>query len=854
MYPRSFLKIIDRLSGCTLFTTFDVRWGYNNIRIKEGDEWKAAFLTHEGLFEPTVMFFGLTNSPATFQAMMNTIFRKEVAEGWLSVYMDDIAIHTKPLPHETPEEHVLRHRRLVHIVLDRLAANDLYLKPEKCQFEQQEIAYLGVRVGNGVLQMDPKKLTGVADWPQPRTPTEVRKFLGFTGYYRYFVPNYSRIARPLLDLTKKAISWDWTPHHTRAFEELKTRMCAAPVLRQPDFSRKFFLQVDASGYGVGAVLSQEGPHTSPALAKRTKPVLHPTAYYSATFTPTERNYDIYERELLAVMKSLAHWRPYLGWTKEPFTILTDHANLQYWKSPQNLNRRTARWHADLQEYDFEIRYIPGKTNTPADELSRPADADQGGNDNKGVIMIPPSRYTIKAATLLSEDEDAKRDIMTWAHDHPTAGHPGRDETIRRTKTRYFWPGMNAWVTEYVKGCATCQQNKVLTHRHKSPLYRITVPTDARPFQQVAMDLITGLPRSGKHDAILTIVDHGCSRGAIFLPCSTTITGEGVAQLYFRHIFPWFGLPTKIISDRDPRFTSHFGRALTRRLGISQNLSTAFHPQTDGLSERKNQWVEQYLRLVTSLEPEAWSQWLPLATLIHNNRQNATTKISPNNILIGYEPVESTLMPPPSGNETTEQRVTRMVEFRREAITMLNKLAQRNPIIDGQYHKGDHVWLEASHLKLPHQATKLAPRRYGPFLIVQEISPVAYRLKLPVSWRIHDVFHTSLLTPYRETTEHGPNFSRPPPDMIEGEAEYEVESIVAHRHFGRGKKLHYLIKWKGYPASDNTWEPEKNIHAPDLVLRYRQQGGQQDSRQQFARQPRQSPAKPLRHKKDACTTK
>jgi RNase H-like domain found in reverse transcriptase len=186
--------------------------------------------------------------------------------------------------------------------------------------------------------MDPKKLKGVVDYARPKNPTEVRAFLGFTSYYRYFIQGYSQIARPLLDLTKKTETWHWGDAQEQAFQTLKDKMCSAPVLLQPDFSKKFYLQTDASAYGVGAVLSQEGG-TGPT--NPTKPRLHPVAYYSATFTPTERNYDIYERELLAIMKALVHWRQYLGWTKEPFTIMTDHANLQYWKSPKNLNRCTA---------------------------------------------------------------------------------------------------------------------------------------------------------------------------------------------------------------------------------------------------------------------------------------------------------------------------------------------------------------------------------------------------------------------------------------------------------------------------------------------------------------------------------
>ncbi len=192
-------------------------------------------------------------------------------------------------------------------------------------------------------------------------------------------------------------------------------------------------------------------------------------------------------------------------------------------------------------------------------------------DKEGRLVVPP-------------DDELKRKIMKELHDHWGAGHPGRDETTRRVLHNYLWPLGRAWIAQYIKGCTTCQQNKNLTHVIKTPLYKITVPENAPPFTQIAMDLITGLPKSRGYNAILTIVNHGCSRGAIFLPCNTTITGPQIVQLYYKHIYPWFGLPTKVISDRDPRFMSHFGWSLAKKLGIRWNLSTAFHPQMDGLTK------------------------------------------------------------------------------------------------------------------------------------------------------------------------------------------------------------------------------------------------------------------------------
>ena len=248
--------------------------------------------------------------------------------------------------------------------------------------------------------------------------------------------------------------------------------------------------------------------------------------------------------------------------------------------------------------------------------------DQGRWQKVGRLVIPPN-------------EQLKREILQVLHDAPTAGHPGRDETFTQVSQTYWWPGMRTWITDYVAGCAICQQNKNITHRKRTLLYRIPTPEGALPFQQIALDLITGLPPNGPHDSVLTIVDHGCSRAAIFLPCATTIMGPGVAQLYFDNVYRWFGLPSKIISDRDPRFTSHFGCALANKIGAKQNLSTTFHPQTDGLSERKNQWIEQYLCLIANAQQEDWSQWLTVATAVHNDHVNATLGMAPSEILLGY---------------------------------------------------------------------------------------------------------------------------------------------------------------------------------------------------------------------------
>jgi len=255
-----------------------------------------------------------------------------------------------------------------------------------------------------------------------------------------------------------------------------------------------------------------------------------------------------------------------------------------------------------------------------------------------------------------------------------AGHPSQDETFTQVSHLYWWPGMRTWIMDYIAGCAVCQQNKNITHRACTPLYRIPTPENALPFQQIALDLITGLPPNGPHDSVLTIVDHGCSRAAVFLPCATTIMGPGIAQLYFNNVYRWFGLPSKVISDRDPHFTSHFRRTLANKIRAKQNLSTAFHPQTDGLSERKNQWVKQYLHLVVNAQQGDWSQWLMVASAVDNDHVNSTLGVTPIEALLGYRPTLHPDQNVATNNQTVEQHLETLHQKCAQAIAAINKVA------------------------------------------------------------------------------------------------------------------------------------------------------------------------------------
>src|SRR6201996_6875418 len=833
--------LICDLGGASIYTKLDIRWGYNKVRIKKGDEHKAAFKTRRGLYEPTVMFFGLTNSPATFQAMMNALYREVIQKHEergtiIRIYMDDIAVATK-----APSMQL--HTDAVSDILQVAKDNSLFFKLQKCIFSTPSIDYLGVILGKDGTKMDPVKVEAMRRWPIPTNVKGVRSFHGFCNFYRAFIAGFSKIAHPLNDLTKKGWPFQWTAAAQKAFNTLKDLVTREPVLLHPILTKPFELEVDASGYALGAVLMQQGNDEKQ----------HPVGFYSSSLTPAERNYDIYDLQLLAIVKALQHWRPLLAGSPYKIKVFSDHMNLQYWRDPQKISRRVAREVLELADYDIEIHHLKGSANGRADALSRRPDYDQGEEDNEGVTVLPDALFirttrregeegqdesTIKrwvdphqlkkvqgrwekdGRMVVTAKSPITRQIISNHHDLPAYGHPGISRTTELVQRNYWWPTLRQDVIQYVRGCAKCQQHQVNTRPTQAPLSPIFPEEGALPFEVIAIDFITKLPTSRGYDSILTVTDHDCSKASLFIPCHEEISAEGVAQLFVSYVFCHYGLPRKIISDRDPRFTSKFMKELCQILGIKQNISMAYHPRMDGQSERTNQWLETYLRFFINHQQDDWATYLPLAEFAHNNWKSATTGESPFHLLLGSHP-HAEWSTTPSALPQVTRCLEQLHQIRAQAQEAMTKAQEmwvkhRNT---PQYQKGDLVWLEGRNLRTDQPAAKLAARRHGPFPIAQVMSPVTYQLTLPATWKLHPVFHTDLLTPYRETSFHGKNYQRPPPELIDGAEEYEIEKVLGERHHGRKKKRQYLVKWKGYPDSDNEWVNADDMNADEAVKEY-----------------------------------
>ncbi|WVZ69639.1 hypothetical protein U9M48_018398 [Paspalum notatum var. saurae] len=800
-------ELLDELHGACFFTKLDLRSGYHQVRMHPSDVHKTAFRTHDGLYEFLVMAFGLCNAPATFQALMNDVLRPFLRR-FVLVFFDDILIYSR-----TWADH-LRH---IRAVFDVLQQHRLFLKRAKCAFTASSVAYLGHVVSAAGVAMDPTKVQAVRDWLQLRSARAVRGFLGLTGYYRKFVHNYRTIAAPLTALLRKE-GFSWSPEAAAAFAALKDAVTSAPVLALPDFTKLFVVECGASSHGFRAVLVQDS---------------HPIAFFSRPVAARHRALAAYERELIGLVHAIRHWRPYL-WGRH-FIVKTDHYSLKYLLDQRLSTIPQHHWVGKLLGFNFAVEFKPGHSNAVADALSR-----RDTPEDSAVLVLSAPRFdfidrlrqahaTDPALLALQDEIRAGSRPLPWAladglvqyngrlYIPPTSpllqevlvavheeGHEGVQRTLHRLRRDFHFPNMRRAVQDLVRACAVCQRNKS-EHLHPVGLL-LPLPVPQGVWTDVAMDFVEALPRVRGKSVILTVIDR-FSKYCHFIPLAHPYSAESVAQAFFAEIVRLHGIPQSIVSDRDTVFTSNFWRELMRLSGTKLQMSTAFHPQSDGQSESANRVIIMYLRCLTGDQPRDWLRWLPWAEYVFNTAFQSSPRETPFRVVYGRDPPSIRSYEP---GETRVAAVAKTMEERTEFLEDIRiRLEQAQAVQKRHYDRvhrsvhfqvGDWVLLrlrQRAAASLP-QATsgKLKPRFYGSYRIVELINNVAVRLALPQQARLHDVFHVGLLKKF-----HGDPPQAPPPlpAVRHGAVVPEPARAVKARR-ARGVRQ-VLIHWKGAsPAS------------------------------------------------------
>src|SRR5262244_3217049 len=699
------------------------------------------------------MSFGLTNAPAVFMDLMNRVFRPYLDQ-FVIVFIDDVLIYS-------PDEE--SHREHLRIVLETLRAHQLYAKFSKCEFWLDSVQFLGHVISKDGVAVDPSKVQAVLEWKAPRSPSEIRSFLGLAGYYRRFIQDFSSLASPLTNLTRKEVMFVWSEDCERNFQELKTRLTSALVLSLPDGSGGFVVYTDASKLGLGCVLMQNGKVI---------------AYASRQLKDHELNYPTHDLELAAVVHALKIWTHYLY--GEKFEVFTDHKSLKYLFSQKDLNLRQRRWMEFLKDYDFQMSYHPGKANVVADALSRkklkslflrkqwkliedavdvlPFVAQKTHRPFVAQIslrsaivdrIIEAQKADPLVAALVGRDgfcRDAdgvvyfgsrlcvpcdvqlRNDLLAEAHRSRYTVHPGTTKMFRNLKQYFWWSGMKRDFADFVSRCLVCQQVKAEHQRPSGLLQKMDIPQ--WKWEEITMDFVVGLPRTQRgHDAIWVVVDR-LTKSAHFIPIRLSQPVEQLARLYIDHVVRLHGIPVSIISDRDARFTSKVWKGLQAALGTQIRLSTAFHPQIDGQSERTIQTLEDMLRSCSLDWKDSWDKQLSLVEFAYNNSYHSSIGMAPFEALYG-RPCRS----PVCWNEVGESRLLgpELVQDSAEKVQLIRKRllaaqSRQKSYADVRrkdlaFDVGDHVFLKVSPTKGVvrfGQRGKLNPRFIGPFEILERI--------------------------------------------------------------------------------------------------------------------------------------
>ena len=664
--------LLDNLKGARHFTVLDMKQSYYQFEIAEEDRHKTAFVCCFGLFEYLRMCMGMSRSTSCIQRVLETLFADMKDE--VAVFIDDIIVFS---------EDEDTHAQAVAKVLGRLRGANLTLKPEKCQFFKSQVKYLGHLVSaEGVYPLH-ENIKKVLQYPVPRDVKELRSFIGLATYYRRFVKDFAKIAKPLTEMTKKGKPWCWGNLEEKAFETLKTKLVSPPILSYPRYDLPFLLQTDASDLALGGVLGQ--------LIDGEVRVI---AYGSRSLTAAEQNYSTIEKEALSIVHFVGEYRHYLLGRK--FILETDHAPLSFLnKHAAEPKGRLGRWAVQLSEFDFELRYRPGRENGNADCLSRlpvttiaaePLAEEEGteecisvgkiksgqqkdewcrsmigylrrnelprGEDLQKRVVLEANRYLIRGDGVLTYLPSHKaftapemgsfpvivlppalRDtVMTLMHDALTAGHLGFQKTLRKIQERFFWRNMYSDVEKYTKSCDSCAKIKTPPLRRRAPHAVFTCAS--RPMEAVQIDFIGPItPRAmdgSKH--ILVVTDLFTRYAEAFaLPDQLAST---VAKTLVTEFFCRYGAPWKIHSDRASNFKSSLIKEIMKLYEVHHVQGSSYRPQSQGSVERLNRSLVDMLKHFTGRNVYEWSSYVPYVVSAYNSAVNASTLYTPHELFYG----------------------------------------------------------------------------------------------------------------------------------------------------------------------------------------------------------------------------
>jgi hypothetical protein len=657
LYPLPLVQtILDALEKGKIFSSLDLMAGYHQIRVKPEDQNKTAFNVTSGRFQYKRLPFGVCNAPSYFQEMMNHILGDYLFK-FVVVYLDDILIYS---------ENIKDHLEHLTIVIQLLRKFNLMINHEKCQFGYSELGYLGHIIGEGRIRPDESNLNKIKLAPIPREVKGVRAFLGLTGYYRIFIEKYSKIAKPLTTLLKKDIPFEWNNDCNQAYTLLKEKLIAGPVLINPDFSKEFILSTDASNYALGAVLGQLDD----------KGIEHPIRFWSQTLSKTEQNYGITQKEALAIVRAVTHFKVYL--MGKHFTVLTDHSAAKAYLSNTDPSPQQFRWMTLLSAYDFTIVYRPGNTNGNADFMSRIPDvtATERTKVSKAkkkfedeideliyyfkLLTTNPNfnlPYEIRKRSLnyawrdntlyrirqmgnnavYSEVPEIKNRIGLLHAAHNAQGHFNMEATYNRLKYRYWWPSMAKEVQKYIAACGICAQNQP---QHASLKETIRMAPNGI-FDRWGIDYVGPLPITHQNNQYILVMTEMVTRWAIAVPVPDNKANTTASQILY-HLVLQYGIPRHLISDRGTHFTSKVVKKLEKKLGIKHILTAPYTPQSNGQTEKLNGTLCNALKKECQETKMPWDK--TLYKTLWSYRSKTHTQLegkSPFYMMFGTEPNQVT---------------------------------------------------------------------------------------------------------------------------------------------------------------------------------------------------------------------